>query len=613
MMSSHRLAGLLKSNASRLSRSNTSILAYSASTTASHSTPEFLATRKFTYTSPSFSPIRARFFSQQSQPYSSLTEADFAEFGLGTSKTITSIDATALKSNSPNFSPQLTKIVATIGPTSEQQPVMQELVDAGFRIMRLNFSHATTEEVELRCTNLMNSDGRHEAVPDRGSKNLRAVLLDTKGPEIRTGKLRNDTSGKETVTLVAGEKITIRTTSNWAEGGSTASDMFVDYKELSKCLEPGMKVLLDDGAVILKVLEIPNGDDVICEIENTSDIRSRAGVNLPGAATVLPAMSDKDRVDIKYGLTKDIDYIAISFVQDAEGVDAVRKYVRDVMNELGFDPEYPAPLLISKIESVRGLQNFGEILEASDGIMVARGDLGVEIPIHQIANAQKEMVSACNAVGKPVVVATQMLESMTKNPRPTRAEVADVTNAVYDGADAVMLSGETAKGKYPVESVKTMNDIIHSSEQFTISRPDLSNSARFHSSLFTGRRSEKAGSAITAVAKAAVAAAQERHVTAIIVVTEKGSLPKMVSAFRPNVPIVAVVPNAKVGRQLQIFRGVHPVIGVAGISPHKRPLAAIRDAKALGFIAPGNDIIILTGEANEESNDCVTMRVATVK
>ena len=186
---------------------------------------------------------------------------------------------------------------------------------------------------------------------------------------------------------------------------------------------------------------------VTCSVDNSGELRSRAGVNLPGAETDLPAMSPKDKVDIKYGMTKDIDYIAASFVQSADNVIEIRQYIKECAVDLGLDPSYPLPLIISKIESATAMKNFDSILEESDGIMVARGDLGVEIPIHQVTNAQKEMVAACNAVGKPVIVATQMLESMAKNPRPTRAEVADVTNAVYDGADAVMTSGETAKGK----------------------------------------------------------------------------------------------------------------------------------------------------------------------
>jgi len=336
------------------------------------------------------------------------------------------------------WTPQLTKIVSTIGPTSEQFPVLQDLVRCGVRIMRLNFSHATVEEVELRVKNLRLCEGKHSAnlsSEDRSEdRNVRAVLLDTRGPEIRMGKLRDDHSGHETIQLQEGSTINLHTTQTWADQGSTETDLFIDYPKLHKCLEPGSKVLLDDGAIILTVESVESSKElcgsVTCTIDNSGDLRSRAGVNLPGAETDLPAMSPKDKVDIRYGMTKDVDYVAASFIQNAEGVREIRRYMKDCADEIGMDPNYPLPLIISKIESASALNNFDSILEESDGIMVARGDLGVEIPIHLVTNAQKEMIAACNAAGKPVIVATQMLESMAKNPRPTRAEVSDVSNAV---------------------------------------------------------------------------------------------------------------------------------------------------------------------------------------
>lgn len=230
----------------------------------------------------------------------------------------------------------------------------------------------------------------------------------------------------------------------------------MDYPKLHKCVQPGNIILLSDGTIQLTVTTVNSTSDdsygsIICRIDNSGDLRSRAGVNLPGIETDLPAMSAKDKRDIKYGMTKDVDYVAASFIQNADGVRQIKKYMRECAKELKWDDSYPLPLIISKIESVSALRNFDSILEESDGIMVARGDLGVEIPIQQVTLAQKEMVAACNAVGKPVIVATEMLQSMAKSPRPTRAEVADVTNAVFDGADCVMLSGETANGKVSLE------------------------------------------------------------------------------------------------------------------------------------------------------------------
>ena len=278
-------------------------------------------------------------------------------------------------------------------------------------------------------------------------------------------------------------------------------------------------------------------------------------------------------------------------------------------NDLGMDAHHPAPLIISKIETVSALRNFHEILMESDGIMVARGDLGVEIPIMQITNAQKEMVAACNAVGKPVIVATQMLESMAKNPRPTRAEVADVTNAVYDGADCVMLSGESAKGKYPVETVKMMNEIILTAERFASSLPELSGGDQawwmkpkkphhFDTKSLGNvtKRKVQFKSSLESVAKGAVMAAEERKVQAIIVLTLYGFLPRLISAFRPNVPIVTFCSSEKLARQLMIHRGIHPVLGLTGISPSKRAAQAIKDAKCMGFVESGDEVVIVTLE-----------------
>jgi len=517
------------------------------------------------------------------------------------------------------WTPQLTKIVSTIGPTSEQFPVLQDLVRCGVRIMRLNFSHATVEEVELRVKNLRLCEGKHSAnlsSEDRSEdRNVRAVLLDTRGPEIRMGKLRDDHSGHETIQLQEGSTINLHTTQTWADQGSTETDLFIDYPKLHKCLEPGSKVLLDDGAIILTVESVESSKElcgsVTCTIDNSGDLRSRAGVNLPGAETDLPAMSPKDKVDIRYGMTKDVDYVAASFIQNAEGVREIRRYMKDCADEIGMDPNYPLPLIISKIESASALNNFDSILEESDGIMVARGDLGVEIPIHLVTNAQKEMIAACNAAGKPVIVATQMLESMAKNPRPTRAEVSDVSNAVFDGADAVMTSGETAKGKYPVETVKMMNEIIQGAEKFAVARPHLVNPSYGGGEFYS---SSSTGSARSSIAKAAVTAANKRNAAAILVLSSnKCILARLVSANRPNVPIVVFVESAKMARQLILFRGIHPVVGkLTGITTHKRPTLALRYAKDMGFVEDGDDVVIVGMESEENTEDFGMMKVTKV-
>jgi pyruvate kinase len=336
--------------------------------------------------------------------------------------TVTSFDfVTASGSDSPRRLP-LTKIVATIGPTSEQREPLLKVVKAGMTVMRLNFSHATREEVELRCDNLAKAQADISSGPIL--QDCKSILLDTKGPEIRTGTLANDHSGHETVTLKQGHRIKLHTDPKIRDQGSNATDLFVDYPSLHKCLRKGSHVLLDDGAVVLVVEEDPDASTyhgvVECVVEHTGSIRSRAGVNLPLADTSdLPALSDKDKADIKYGMTMDIDFVAASFVQSAQGVRDIRRYIEECARELGWDPHAPLPRIISKIETASALAHFDEILSESDGIMVARGDLGVEIPLSQVTCAQKQMVAACNAVGKPVIVATQMVESMTKAPRPT--------------------------------------------------------------------------------------------------------------------------------------------------------------------------------------------------
>ncbi|OEU19216.1 pyruvate kinase [Fragilariopsis cylindrus CCMP1102] len=469
----------------------------------------------------------------------------------------------------------LTKIVATIGPTSEQAEPLKKVVEAGMKIMRLNFSHATTEEVELRLTNLALCQ----------VQDVRATLLDTRGPEIRSGKLAHDDSGHETIQLQKNDTITLQTSEEYAEA-STDKDLFINYSKLHLCMKPGMKVLLDDGAAILTVVSINESDGtVVCSVDNSAELRSRAGVNIPNAETDLPAMSEKDKTDIKYGLEIDVDYVAASFIQTADGVREIRNYMIECAKELGV-ADRPLPLIISKIESASALKHFDEILQESDGIMVARGDLGVEIPIMQVTNAQKEMVAACNSVGKPVIVATQMLESMAKNPRPTRAEVSDVTNAVYDGADAVMTSGETAKGKYPNETIKMMTDIILSAEHYYASG-SLDSLYAPRSSLFTGDSSDP----MTAVAKGAVAASLTNDCKAILVFTETGKLPCLVAAFRPNCPIVTFCPTSKVARQLILTRGVYPIVGLQDTTDDEEMIEiAMKEAERMGFVSKGDSI-----------------------
>ena len=333
----------------------------------------------------------------------------------------------------------LTKIVATIGPTSEQAEPLKRCVAAGLHSMRLNFSHATPEEVELRCKNLKNA--LSTSTTSGRTQDVISILLDTKGPELRTGKLADDVSGHYAVELMQGDIVTLHASAATLpnpDGGSTATDLLIDFAVLADVLEPGRHVLLDDGAVVLTIQSTDRAAKTCtAQVQNSGSLRSRAGVNLPLAETAqhLPALSEKDKADIAYGMeTADIDFVAASFVQTAQHVIDIRRHCAEIAATLPTWKDKPLPLIVSKIETASSLRNFDGILDVSDAIMVARGDLGVEIPLQQVTNAQKEIVAACNAAGKPVIVATQMLESMSKSPRPTRAEVSDVTNAVYDGA-----------------------------------------------------------------------------------------------------------------------------------------------------------------------------------
>lgn len=314
-----------------------------------------------------------------------------------------------------------TKMVCTIGPKSEKREIMETLLNSGMNVMRLNFSHGDFEEHGGRITNI-------NAIMQETGK-VFAVLLDTKGPEIRTCDLENG----EDVSLVTGDKITLTSDSNFV-GNKTK--VGVTYPNLAKDLKVGATVLLDDGLIGLKVIEI-NGDDVVCEVQNNGELGEHKGVNLPNTHISMPFLSEKDKGDLLFGIKRGVDFIAASFTRTKEDVLDIRNFL-DANG--GNDIK-----IICKIENQEGLDNFEDILATADGIMVARGDMGVEIPAQDVIFAQKHIIKRCNQVGKPVITATQMLDSMIKNPRPTRAEAGDVTNAILDGTDAVMLSGESAR------------------------------------------------------------------------------------------------------------------------------------------------------------------------
>nr|AIT69996.1 pyruvate kinase [Dictyopteris undulata] len=496
-----------------------------------------------------------------------------------------------------NSSPPLTKIVATIGPVSEDFPTLQKVVDAGMRVMRVNFSHATFEEAELRLTNLRACKGKH-AKALGCNHNLRAVLLDTQGPEIRTGNLKD--GGK--VELKKGATIELTTNPSYRDEG-TAERLFVNYPKLTCTVNVGSAILLDDGLVSIRVTDVQD-DTVTGLVENSGELKSRRGVNLPGAKVDLPALSKKDKIDITFGIERDVDFVAASFVRKGEDVRSIRHFIAEAHDNI-WPAEHPKPRIISKIENMEAVDNFKEILHLSDGIMVARGDLGVELPAEQITNLQKMMVRECNYVGKPVIVATQMLESMQHNPRPTRAEVSDVTNAVFDGADAVMLSGESAQGKYPVESVYMMRRIIDEAEKWKTTNPDL---ALPHNVVTNTSHPE-------GIASAAVHAADFLKAKLIVVVMKEGDadLARLVVKFRPNIPVVCACPTEKLGRQLILHRGLHPLVMDSDNSPGLQPEDAVRAAASVGFCGPRDTAVAVYFDHEKASGQQLGLRVVRVE
>ncbi len=417
-----------------------------------------------------------------------------------------------------------TKVVCTIGPASESYEVLRNLVENGMNVARLNFSHGNQEEHQARIEEIKRVREDLE-VP-------LAIMLDTKGPEIRTGKFNVDK-----VELKEGDPYVITTRD--VLGDETMAS--VSYEGIVEDLKIGDKILIDDGLVSLKVEEFINDTDIQCTVENQGEIKNHKGVNLPGVKTNLPALTEKDIEDIKFGIKMGVDFIAASFVRKAEDVLEIKRILEENQGE--------TIQIIPKIENQEGVDNLDEIIEVSDGIMVARGDLGVEVPTEEIALIQKDMIRRCNAVGKPVITATQMLDSMIRNPRPTRAEVTDVSNAIFDGSDAIMLSGETAAGKYPEEAVMTMANIALRTED----------SINYGKKL-RERGSETSPSVTDAISYATCTTAMDLGAAAIITATSSGHTARMVSKFRPSSSIIAATTKDHVRRQLSLSWGVYSML-----------------------------------------------------
>ena len=450
-----------------------------------------------------------------------------------------------------------TKIVCTIGPASQSPEVLEQLIKNGMNVARLNFSHGSHEE-HLEKIKTIKRIRRKLNVP-------LGLMLDTKGPEIRIGKF------EEKEYFLKPDDIFTLTTRNIVGNKDIVS---VSYEGLQQDVEKGSIISVDDGLIQLEVIEIKDGTEIVCRVQNNGVISNNKGVNLPGRVTNLPSITPKDVDDIKFGIENGIDMIAASFVRKKEDIYDIRKVLEDHGGE--------DILIISKIESQEGVDNADEIIEASDGIMVARGDLGVEIRTELIPLVQKEIIRKCNKAAKPVITATQMLDSMQRNPRPTRAETTDVANAIIDGTDCVMLSGETAAGKYPVEAVKTMRDICITTEL----------SDDFEENIYQTEIDRKI-TTTNAISKSTCTIASQLRAKAIITCTASGNTAKAVSKFRPRTNIIACTIDEKVARRLSVSWGVYPIIVDTAYETDELIERAIVGALKENYVQEG-DLTVLT-------------------
>merc|ERR1712012_1117515 len=480
---------------------------------------------------------------------------------------------------------RLSGIVCTIGPVSREPATLLELIENGMNVARMNFSHGSHEHHAQTMENCRTAARMYKE--KHGVDRNLAIALDTKGPEIRTGLLEGD-DGRKELTLKAGASIKITTDDAFKEK-CTSEVLWLDYKNITKVMEPGKRLFIDDGLISVKCTEI-GSDHFIGLIENDGNLGSKKGCNLPGTDTDLPAVSEKDKSDLLLGVEQGVDMIFASFIRNADGV----KQIRDVLGEKGKNI-----WVIPKIENQQGIKNLTEIIACSEGLMVARGDMGIEIPTEKVFIAQKA-----------VICATQMLESMVKKPRPTRAEASDVANAILDGADCVMLSGETAKGDFPVVCVKTMAKISKEAESC------VWNERIFEDMM---RANVSACDNTTTTAISAVLTSYKCKASAIVVLTTSGATSHLVSKYKPHCPILTVTRFPQVARQLQVFRGCIPLFyeqdrpaGAWMDDVDARVQYAIDFGKASNFIAAGDNVVVITGW-RQGSGSSNTVRILSVK
>ena len=452
-----------------------------------------------------------------------------------------------------------TKIICTMGPNTGDRELLKALALNGMDIARFNFSHGDYEEQKGRL-DLLKSVREELDIPV-------AALLDTKGPEIRTGLLKDE----KKVTLKEGDTYTLTTRD--IVGDEHIGH--INYAGLNEDVVPGNKILIDDGLIELEVEKV-DGTDIVCRVLNGGELGMRKGANVPNVKIKLPALTEKDKEDIRFGIEQGFDFIAASFVRNADAIREIRAILDENAANMG---------IIAKIENAEGIENIDEIIEESDGIMVARGDMGVEIPPEQVPYIQKLIIRKCNAACKPVITATQMLDSMIRNPRPTRAEVTDVANAVYDGTDAVMLSGETAMGKYPLEALKMMAHIVEDSE------------SHLDYSYYRQRRitRENEQNISNAVCYSSVATAHNLKAKAIVAPSISGFTTRMLSKWRPNTMIIGLSPSMAAVRQMQIYWGVKPFHARRADSTDVLIASSLELLKEKGIIENGDVVVATAG------------------
>lgn len=462
-------------------------------------------------------------------------------------------------------------IIGTIGPKTNSVEALVKLRKAGLNIARMNFSHGSHEYHQSVIDNARESEKIYKGRP-------LAIALDTKGPEIRTGT----TVDTKDYPIPPNHEMIFTTDDSYKEKSDTKI-MYIDYKIITKVIQPGRIIYVDDGVVSFEVLEIIDDKTLKVKSLNSGTISSHKGVNLPGTDVDLPALSAKDESDLEFGVRNRVHMIFASFIRCGNDI----KHIRRVLGEEGKDIQ-----IIAKIENQQGVNNFDEILQETDGVMVARGDLGIEIPAPQVFVVQKQLIAKCNLAGKPVICATQMLESMTYNPRPTRAEVSDVGNAILDGADCVMLSGETAKGNYPFEAVAMMHNTALIAEK-AIAYTPLFNEIR--------ALGVRPMSTTETCAMASVSAAYEHNAKAIVVLSTSGTTSRLVSKYRPNIPIMMVTRNERAARYCHLYRGVYPFIFPKPKIENwqedveSRLRWCVSEAIELGIIKKGDSIVTIQG------------------